>query len=63
MRRLAQEADAFASCMRSHGIDAPDPSASPTGFYRTLSSIASSSPAAKSIAATCKTQALKDAGG
>jgi len=58
-----EEAQAFASCMRSHGIDVPDPTASPIGFYRALSSLAASSPAAKAQAVTCRAVALKDVGG
>jgi hypothetical protein len=61
-----QEAQAFSTCMRSHGIPFPDPASlasDPLGFYRALAALNTNSPAVKADATTCRAQALKDAGG
>ena len=61
-----QEADAFATCMRSHGIAFPDPSqlaSDPLSFYQAIAGLNASSPAVKAAGTTCKAQALKDTGG
>ena len=61
-----EEAQAFASCMRSHGIDYPDATSyvgNPSGYVKALSALDVNSPAFKTTGKACKAQALKDAGG
>ena len=61
-----QEAETFATCMRSHGINYPDPSAyagNASGYLKAVGSVDVNSPAFKSAGLTCKAEALKDAGG
>jgi len=59
-----QEYDAFAACMRRHGINIPDPSSAATNPAAYLQQIQadSSSPAFKAATPTCKSVALKDTG-
>lgn len=59
-----QEDDAFAACMRQHGINFPDPSSAPANPSAYLQQIqaASNSPAFKAATPTCKTAMLKDTG-
>lgn len=65
-RRL-QELEAFATCMRAHGLSSyPDPSAyatNPAGLLKAIASVDRASPAYKSAAPSCRKQALKDTGG
>jgi hypothetical protein len=64
-RRL-QELQAFATCMRSHGIPYPDPSSyasDPDGLLKAFAAVDQNSPAYKAAAPGCMKQALKDAGG
>jgi len=59
-----QEADAFAACMRQHGINFPDPSsaaANPSAYLQQIQAD-SNSPAFKAATPTCKTVMLKDTG-
>ena len=61
-----QETEAFATCMRSHGINFPDPASyagNPSGLVRAISLLDQSSPAFKAAGNACKSLALKDAGG
>jgi hypothetical protein len=61
-----QEASAFATCMRSHGIDFPDPTSfasNPSAYLRAVSAIDLSSPAVKAAGTTCRAVVLKDLGG
>jgi hypothetical protein len=61
-----QEARVFAECMRAHGINFPDPTASagnPVAYLDALSNVDLNSPAVKAEAVTCRGQALKAAAG
>jgi hypothetical protein len=61
-----QEAVAFAACMRSHGINFPDPTTAvsdPSGYYQALQSINVSSPAVKTAGKTCAALTLRHVGG
>jgi hypothetical protein len=59
-----QEVDAFAACMRQHGINFPDPSSAAANSSASLQQIQadSNSPAFKAATPTCKTVMLKDTG-
>jgi len=65
--RGLDELQAFATCMRSHGISSyPDPSSfatDPGGLVKAIAAVNRDSPAYEAAAPVCKTQALKDAGG
>ena len=61
-----KEATVFAQCMRAHGINFPDPTtaaANPQAYLKAVSAINTSSPAYKSTAPSCRSQALKVASG
>jgi hypothetical protein len=56
----------FASCMRSHGINFPDPSTAagnPASYLQALQSLDTNSPAYKSAGTTCRALTLKETGG
>ncbi len=60
-----QEAVAFSDCMRSHGIDFPDPrtaAANPSAYYQALGSLDVNSPAFKAAGQICRPIALKAGG-
>jgi hypothetical protein len=59
-----QQALAFAQCLRSHGINFPDPTsaaANPAAYIQALTAL-SNNPAYKAAAPGCRTQALKAGG-
>jgi hypothetical protein len=61
-----RELEVFATCMRSHGINYPDPASyagDPSGYAKALASVEQNSPAFKTTGKTCKALALKNAGG
>jgi len=61
-----QQLIAFATCMRSHGINFPDPTTAagnPAAFVQALQNLDTGSPAYKSVEPGCRQQALKAAGG
>jgi hypothetical protein len=60
-----QEAIVFAQCMRSHGINFPDPTEAASNlsaYVNALSALDRNSPAYKAAAVPCRAQALKAAG-
>jgi len=60
-----REAVAFAQCMRSHGVNFPDPSTAasdPAGFYQALASLDTNSPAFKAAGKTCTALTLTTTG-
>jgi hypothetical protein len=61
-----KQAGIFATCMRSHGINFPDPStaaSNPASFYQALQSLDLNSPAFKAAGTTCRALMLKEIGG
>ncbi len=63
-KRLRQ-AILFAECMRSHGINFPDPTtaaSNPSGYAQALTSLDTGSPAFKSAAKMCSASTLKQTG-
>ncbi|MGO9903631.1 MAG: hypothetical protein ACLP0J_29090 [Solirubrobacteraceae bacterium] len=60
-----QQGVVFAECMRSHGINYPDPTtaaANPAAAVSQINSLDTSSPAFKAAGTTCKAEALKASG-
>ncbi len=61
-----EQGDVFAQCMRSHGIDFPDPSkaaSDPASFYQAVGSLDLNSPTFKTAGKTCTAVMLRDTGG
>ena len=61
-----QEARAYAACMRSHGINFPDPSSAAgntSAYLAQISGLNTSAPSFKSASTTCRAEVLKSAGG
>jgi hypothetical protein len=60
------ELELFATCMRSHGINSPNPASytgNASGYLNALASVEKNSPAFKTAGKTCTALALKNAGG
>ncbi|MGO9971437.1 MAG: hypothetical protein ACLP01_01130 [Solirubrobacteraceae bacterium] len=60
-----QEGIAFSDCMRSHGIDFPDPRTAannPSAYYQALGSLDVNSPAFKAAGQICRPVALRAGG-